>query len=290
MSPEVLLGFFLQGVLLPAVVSGFLFLGLKGIAPRQAGAVAITGGFLAGFIGISGVGGLGFPPRSAQHWLPLMALAGLALGLLEPLYANNLVARWGVRIALLEFLLWRIFQGQINHPFPNRGWSLDTTLTNFALITLVVAALWWALDYLLDREQQRPTEDNVRARAVLPTALTVIATGSALGVVFSKALVMGQLTGALTGALGAVAVVAWLFGGGLGRSASPVLALILIIPWLSVFAGDIVVISAIILALTPWLLAVPLSQLKPWQQAVAACGVVLLPTVTAVVIAFNAYS
>lgn len=289
MSPEVLLGFVLMGVLLPAVVSGVLFLGLKGFAPRQAGAIALTGGFLAGFIGISGLGGLRFPPQSAQQWLPVVALLALGLGLLEPFYARNLLARWGVRLGLLNLLLWRLFQGQINHPFPDRAWSASTIITNFVLITLVVTVFWWALDYLLDREYQNLDKDGSRARAVLPTALVFVLTGSALAVVFSKSAVMGQLTGALTAALGAVAVVAWLFKGGLGRSASPVIALITIVPWLSVFAGDIVVVSAIILALTPWLLVLPLGQLKIWQQALTACGIVLLPMIAAVVVGFNAY-
>lgn len=289
MSPDVILGFVLMGVLLPAVVGGVLFLGLKGFAPRQAGAVALTGGFLAGFIGISGVGGLAFPPRSAQHWLPIVALLALGLGLLEPLYSKNLLARWGVRLVLLNLLLWQLFQGQINHPFPARAWSPETILTNFALITLVVVVFWWALDYLLDREYQGLEVDHTRSRAILPTAFTLLLSGTAVSVVLSKSAVMGQLVGGLTAAMGAVAVVAWLFKGGLGRSASPVIAFIVVVPWLSVFALGFSVPTVLILALTPWLLVLPLGNLKLWQQALAACGVVVLPTIAAVVIAFNAY-
>ena len=289
MSPDVILGFILMGVLLPAVVSGVLFLGLKGFAPRQAGAVALTGGFLAGFIGISGVGALAFPPRSAQQWLPIVALLALGLGLLEPLYSKNLLARWGVRLVLLNLLLWRLFQGQINHPFPARAWSLETIATNFALITLVVVVFWWALDYLLDKEHKGLEADNTRSRAILPTALTLFLAGTAISVVLSKSVVMGQLVGGLTAAMGAVAVVAWLFKGGLGRSASPVIAFIVVVPWLSVFVLGFSVPAVLILALTLWLLVLPLGNLKLWQQALAACGVVVLPTIAAVVIAFNAY-
>ena len=90
MTLSVILSFFLLGILLPAVVSGLIFLLLRFIAKDVAAPVAIAAGFFAGFLGISGLGGYAFPPRTVQNWLPHITVSALALGLLEHYILKNI--------------------------------------------------------------------------------------------------------------------------------------------------------------------------------------------------------
>lgn len=282
MSPQLLLQLALLGILLPAVVSGFVFLGLKTLLPERAAAVAIAAGFIAGFFGVSGLGGYAFPPQTVQHWLPHVAVVALALGILEPLWHNNLFARWGVRLVLLELLLWRLFQPFINHPFPSRSWSTPETLTSFAVTTLLIAVFWLALDVLTRRQkaEQRQRE------AVLPAAITIIAAGSAISVVLAHSLVMGQLSGVVAATLGAVTVVAWLFKGHLGQAATPLITMLLALPWLSLFT-TLPLPAVALLSLAPWLLLIPLGNPQPWQRILYKFSLAALPTFVALFLSFQ---
>ena len=283
MSPELLLQFALLGVLLPAVVTGVVFLALRTVLPERAAALGITAGFIAGFFGISGLGGYAFPPRTVQQWLPHAALVALGLGVLEPRWFGNLFARWGVRLVLINLLLWRLFQPFINHPFPARRWTTLQTLGNLTLISVTLVLFWWALDYLLSRRRELTPN---RADAPVATALTVMVAGSAIGVVLAHSLIMGLLTGALTATLGAVAVVIWLFRGRLGVSASPLIAVLVALPWLSLY-NTLPKPAVLVLALTPWLLVVPLERFPLWQRTLYQVGLVAVPTVLMLFLTFR---
>jgi len=285
MSPDLLVQLALLGILLPAVVSGLVFLGLKGVMPDRAAALAIAAGFMTGFFGVSGLGGYAFPPRTIQQWLPHVAVVALVLGLLEPMWAKNLVSRWSVRLVLLELLLWRLFQPFINHPFPSRSWSTAQTITNLLVTTLVIALFWTALDWLT--RTQASENASPEREGTLPAAITLIAAGSAISVVLAHSLVMGQLTGVVAATLGAVAVVAWLFKGYLGQAATPLITMLLALPWLSLFT-TLPGAAVIVLALAPWAFFIPVAESgSKWQRVIFKLGLVALPTFVAVFLAFQ---
>ena len=234
MSPDVLIGQLLRGVLLPAVTSGLVFLALRSFWRSGAAPVALAAGFLAGYTGLVGVQSYAFPPQTVQQWLPVVAAVALVLGLLETLWRSNPWVLWGVRLVLLELLLWRIFNPFLNHPFESRRWNLEQAFTNFALTTVVIVVAWWLLDRLLVREG----EQGEQVRSVLPAALLVVMAGSSIGIVLAHSLVMALLTAAFTAAFGALAVLCLIVAGWrVPVSTSPLVVFLLVLPWLSVYSS-----------------------------------------------------
>lgn len=280
MTLSVILSFVLQGILLPAVVAGLVFLGLRFVAKDIAAPIAIAAGFFAGFFGISGLGGYAFPPRSVQHWLPHVTLAALALGLVEYYFLKNIIGRWALRLILIELLLWQIFQPFINHPFESRRWTGAETFSNLALTTAIIVIFWVGLDYLLSKKREA-NRDN----AILPTALVLIATGSSLSVVISHSLVMGQLSGALTASLGAIMVLYWIIKTeSLPQSVTPLVTLLLALPWLSLYT-KLPVLAVVLLALSPWFLIVLFEKRSLLQRSLFRLGLTAIPIVIATIIA-----
>lgn len=266
------------GVLLPAILSGSIYLFLKPVLGKWRAPVALFVAFMAGFFGLGGLGAYAFPPKSIQNWLPHVALVSLVLGFLESIWFKNSIARWAPRLILLELFLWQVFQPFINHPFPNRSWSNTQTATNLIISSLLIVIFWWGLDYLSSRSKAES-----RANAILPTGLVMIATSSSLSVVLAHSAIMGQLSGVLTAALGAIAVVMWFSkNDSLPHTLTPLLAMLLILPWLSIYT-TLPLVSVIILALSPWFLVYLFEQKPLVQQTVFRLGLVALPMVAALI-------
>jgi len=267
----------LFGILIPAMLSGSIYLFLKPVLGKWRTPLALFVGFMAGFFGIGGLGAYAFPPKSIQNWLPHIAIASLILGYLESFWFKNLIARWLPRLILLELFLWQIFQPFINHPFPSRAWTSSQTATNLIATSILIVIFWWGLDYLSSQ-----TQDENRANAILPTGLTMIAASSSLSVVLAHSAIMGQLSGVLTASLGAIAVVAWFRKSeSLTPSATPIITMLLVLPWLSIF-NTLPVATVIILALSPWFLIFLFKQKSLVQQTAFRLALVLIPVVAAV--------
>ena len=276
------------GVLLPAVVAGISYLLLKRIT-LHASSVAITLGFLAGFIGISGSSAISLTPKTIQQWLPLIAILSLSLGLLETLWRKNLWALWGVRVVLLGTLLWRLFQPFINHPFERLRWSMLETSLNLLATTTVILIFWIALELLVARQRASGAVASGldSGGAILVTALVIIGTGSSISVVLSHSLVMGQLTGALVAALGAVMVLMWFMRGSvLAPSVTPVITLLLALPWLSLYS-TLPVVVVLLLAVSPYVLLVRFEKRSLLQRSVLNLISVTLPVIVMLIVAWR---
>ena len=277
MSPDVLIGQLLRGVLLPAVTSGLIFLALRSFWRSGAAPVALAAGFLAGYTGLVGVQSYAFPPQTVQQWLPVVAVGALVLGLLERLWRTNPWVLWGVRLVLLELLLWRIFNPFLNHPFESRRWGLEQAFTNFALTTAVVVVAWWLLDRLLTQENR---EEIMGQRSVLPAALLVVMAGSSIGIVLAHSLVMALLTAAFTAAFGALAVLCFVVPGWrVPVSTSPLVVFLLALPWLSLYT-TLPIVSVVLLVA-----ALGLLRFRPtgatWQRFVVPFILAAVPVVGA---------
>ena len=270
------------GILVPAIISGSIYLFLKPVLGKWRAPIALFVAFLASFFGIGGIGAYAFPPKSIQNWMPHIAIATLILGYAEQFWFKNLIARWLPRLILLELFLWQIFQPFINHPFPSRAWTNNQTATNLIATTVLIVIFWWGLDYL----SSRPKDEN-RSNAILPTGLMIIAAGSSLSVVLAHSAIMGQLSGGLTAALGAIAVVAWFSKSeSLPQSATPIITMLLVLPWLSLF-NTLPVATVIIFALSPWFLVFLFEQKTLMQQSLFRLALVLIPVIAAVLSAWQ---
>ena len=280
MSPDVLIGQLLRGVLLPAVTSGLIFLALRSFWRSGAAPIALAAGFLAGFTGLVGVSSYAFPPQTVQQLLPVVAVVALVLGILETFWRSNPWVLWGVRLVVLELLLWRIFNPFLNHPFESRRWGLEQAFTNFALTTVVIVVAWWFLDKLFVQDRIEDREAGERLRTVLPTALLVVMAGSSVGIVLAHSLIMALLTAVVTAAFGALAVLCLVVPGWrVPVSASPVVMLLLALPWLSIYS-TLPVASVLLLVATLGLLwggARWLSSSPPWQRYVLPFALTALP-------------
>ncbi len=277
MTVSVLISFFLRGILFPAVVAGLSYLFTKDKL-KFSTSISLAVGFLAGFLGISGLSSFRLPPVTVQHWLPYITVAALALGIAEQLWLKNIFARWAVRLVLLVLLLVRLFQPFINHPFPNRSWSTGQTFTNLLITTLVISTFWLALD-LLSRKERTASREN----AIPITGLVAIVAASAIAVVLAHSLVMAQLTGAIAASLGAIMVLAWLTKTtGLNASITPLITLLLTLPWLSIYT-TIPVISVILIALAPWLLLIDFKTKPLLQQSIYRIGLSLVAVIVIIV-------
>lgn len=289
MTLSVLINLIFLGVLLPAITAGLIYLILQRFSAKFAAPLAVYIGFLVGFFGISGLGGYAFPPKTVQNWFPHIATAALALGLLEQFWLKPQVLRWIVRIVLLELFLWRIFQPFINHPFPSRSWTNAQTALNLLATSLIILLFWWGLDYLLNRAARETKENpkSLKGNAILATGLMLIAASSSLSVVLSHSLVMGQLSGALTATLGALAVLAWIIRtASLNPSLGPLICLLLTLPWLSIYT-TLPTITVIFLALAP-LALIPAFKDRPLiQEAALRLSLVSLPAVAAIITAWQ---
>ncbi|MEZ4630308.1 MAG: hypothetical protein R2880_06325 [Deinococcales bacterium] len=152
----------LKGVLLPALVSGFILLFLKRPLGSIATTIAIGVGFLAGYLGIQQYV---YPPKSLLQWLPHVAIAALVLGILERFYRHIPWLVWLLRLALAELFLWQLFIQRLTHPSPRVRWSGGEAFINFFVPTLVILASFWLWDRVL---KQEAAQNYKRLHALYP--------------------------------------------------------------------------------------------------------------------------
>jgi len=284
----------LKGVLLPAVVSGVIFLALRPFLNSVAAAVALAIGFIAGFLGVQSYT---YPPVSFTQWLPHVATATLLLAIVELLWANRdglSPLKWLVRLGLFCLFLWRLFLNRLTHPSENVRWSTNEAVINFIVPILVIFVFWFILDLLLKREERLVAEGILsRKHAIIPTVLLLIAAFSAVSVVISASGIIAQLLGVFTAALGAIMVLCWF---------NPVHRLSTVVsPLIAVIVGSMVWIGGYFFASLPWysglllLIAAPATLLIPLAkdmklipEAVTRIIIALLPLGAAVALAYYA--
>lgn len=284
----------LKGVLLPAVVSGIIFLVLRPFLKSTAAAIALTAGFIAGFLGVQNYT---YPPVSFTQWLPHVAAAALLLALTELLWAtrSNLNwLKWLIRLGLFCLFLWRLFLNRLTHPSERVRWSTNEAFINFLVPVLVIFVFWFILDLLLKREERLAAEGLVsRKHAILPTVLVLVTTFSAISIVLSASGIIAQLLGVFTAALGAVMVLCWFNPvHRISSIASPVIAVLVgSIVWLGgyFFAALPWYSGLLLLIVAPATLLIPLSKdMKLIPEAVTRIIIALIPLGAATALAYVA--
>lgn len=258
------------GVLLPAVLAGVIALFGRRQLGAWAGAIGVTVGFIAGYVGVQGTPVLF--PRTVPQILPMLALIGLLWAWLEHFWAHSSTLTWLLRlvpVGLLElFLFFRIFSGRINARF--NPWSTGDIILNLAVPAVAIVLLWVFLALALPPAAKAASSDaannvdNVnhdvthdkgkppkRALAVVITALIVLCTGVAVSLVLAGSAIVAQIVGALAAALGAVMVLAWFAPAPyLDETAAPAIALVL---------GSALSLGGFFAATLPWYGAVLLA-------------------------------
>lgn len=283
-----------KGVLLPAVVSGLIFLILRPFLKSVAAAIALAGGFVAGFLGVQSYT---YPPVSFTQWLPHVATVALLLALVELLWANRdslSPLKWLVRLGLMCLFLWRLFLNRLTHPSERVRWSMDEAFINFLIPILIIFAFWFILDLILKREERLVVDTQPsRRHAIIPTVLVLLTTFSAISIVLSASGIVAQLLGVFTAAMGAVMVLCWFNPQHrLGRVVSPVIAVIV---------GSMVWLGGYFFASLPWysgvllLVAAPATLLIPLTknmnlipEVVTRIVIALVPLGGAVALAYFA--
>ena len=275
----------LKGVLLPAVVSGIIFLLLRPllkstVLKSTAAAIALAAGFIAGYLGVQTYT---YPPVSFTQWLPHVAVATFLLALVELIWANKTKLswlKWIVRLGLFCLFLWRLFLNRLTHPSERVRWSTSEAFINFLVPILVIFAFWLILDLLLKRQERLAAEGIInRKHAILPTVLVLLTTFSAIAIVLSASGIIAQLLGVFTAALGAVMVLCWF---------NPVHRMTTVVsPVVAVMVGSMVWLGGYFFASLPWysglllLIVAPATLLIPLSKDMK-----LIPeTITRIVIA-----
>jgi hypothetical protein len=230
-------------VVLPAVVSGGLYLLLRRAIPGLALVLAVVAGYISGQLALQGLPR--FPPSSIFHYFPYLALLALLWLGLERLWTKNPVARWSLRclvlLAVYFYMLRRIIQN---------SWQLWETLAWFMGILLVLLLVWRVLEQLSQRERPRRLPSTP-----FLTAVVILVLGSSITAATSGSVVLGQLGGVLAASIGVIMVLSW-FTKVEGTEYLPTAFIFLQgSMWLggTVFS-ELPVISALILALSLFLL------------------------------------
>lgn len=224
------------------------------------------------------LGGLNWPPASADTWLPLAAVVAAVMGLTATAVRLPAAVRWvvrGVLVAALAYLSLRNFLGRqetlaaVGYVAGGTIWTLTT---------------WWALEKLADR----------RTGALAPTVAWL------LGVAVSQTVVLGlfALKGAVAAhvvaaAAGAAMLTAWLrpgFSLGFGGVHVPAVLLGLILLH-AVALADLSVPHIRRVAFAALLLGVPLAavaadrllpaRLTGWKRTGATVGLAGVPAAAA---------
>ncbi|MEM6430105.1 MAG: hypothetical protein AAF708_12760, partial [Deinococcota bacterium] len=235
------------GVLLPAVVSGVITLLGRRTLGTWASTLGISLGFIAGYIGVQGLPSI---PLTVTELLPVVAGVALIWVWFERFWHSTGWLTWLLRLlplaALGVFLRQRLFIGQITSRFG--AWTPSETAFNIAIPLITVALLWIfiAVNGATTSSSAEADADAAPKRhtAILPTALVLLCTGSAVSLVAAGSAIMAQLMGVLTATIGAVMVLAWLWPGAyLGASSAAVIALVL---------GSGVALGGFFAATLPW--------------------------------------
>ena len=282
MSPLNLLLFV---VVVPALVAALLAV-MAGWAGRRAGvpgaaqaavALALGAGVIAACLGIAWPT---FPPIDVTHRIPWLVLAAVLLGFFESIHPSPAWARWENRLLLAVLVL-----GVILGPVLGADWPSRRDLLVQGGLVLAVLIAWTNVEALAAG----------RSTAVVVPALLVIGSGTAVAALLSGYAVLGQIAGGLTApAAGGVWVSSWwLPDRSLSRGGVPVLvaslAAFLIVG--HVYA-NLPLASAVLLGAAPlaaWLAWVgPARRLAPWQSALLAAVLMLVPAGVAVGLAFGA--
>jgi len=245
-------------------------------ASRSAGAIAIGAGYVAGHA--LAAGWSPFSPRSATHWLFWFAVIGVIAAVADALVRPKGTVRL-VTWAIICTIACRL----ILQPKFSYAWSAAEGWLRVFAIALGVVVLTCCLDLI----ERRPF-----GTATLFSVTTVLCGGTCVALILSGSLLLGQLACILT----AIAATCFLLIIALAApfhpsGAAAPLSLVCAGLWLSgFFYAELPVASALLLAVAPAMVLLPVGKESCPQWRVLACRIALVavPVAIAVVLAFHA--
>ncbi|MFQ5456230.1 MAG: hypothetical protein ACE5EA_08520 [Nitrospirota bacterium] len=242
----------MYNILLPSVLSGSVILVVwqmksRGVAHDRWGvALGLLLGYVAGHIGI--MGWPTFPPGDpTTGWFVYIASAAFATVLAESAWRSSRWAVWTVRTLLMGVTCWLILS-----PFIKYNWGMGETIVRISVIVLIMLVLCKILEDI----------GRYGSEGMSALLLTLLATVESIVILLSHSVLLAQLQGVITAALGAAVVLTWLL-----PQVSLVQAGISMVSMLSVAHA----ISAIFYADMPvnsgaFLVAAPAAALLIWRR------------------------
>ncbi len=243
------------GLLLPAVVGGVTFTFARTLSPKayatsryekeQNGLVgwliasALGAGYIVGYLGLEGVPT--FPPKLGTHWLLYLAISGLILAMFWHLPVWGPIAQIAISIVIPRFLLTSIF---------SYTWGPIERIIWWICLAVAIFIFWHLVEQSFNA---------LPSGASGPFVYFGLCGGTALILALSGSLRLAQHGGILV----ALFAVSWIITLALQRdrnpfvfprSASPVLALLLVGIWMNgYFFAEVPAVSAFLLAFSPLL-------------------------------------
>jgi hypothetical protein len=153
-----------------------------------------------------------FPPPEATQWLPLVALAAGAVGLLFalstlPKWSRHAIAAGAIATAVVVLL----------RPLWQQSWTPGQSLVRLVVLCAIGLALWIGTATTLER----------LAPAAGWTALLALTAGTAVALGSTGSLLLGQLGGVLSAAVGVGLVVGLVRRRSIGESGALVVVTVL---------------------------------------------------------------
>jgi hypothetical protein len=265
---------------LGAAVGGAIFFVLTRCrwksAGRCPGAIAIGAGYIAGHALAAGLAP--FPPRSATPWLFWFAVIGIIAAAADSLVRLKGTIRLVVWATICTVACRFILQPKFSY-----AWSSAEGPFWVVAFAVGLVGLTCVLD-LMERRAFGP--------ATLFSVTTVLGTGTCIALMLSGSLLLGQLACVLT----AIAATCFLLIIAVTTPVPPTgaaapLSLVCSGLWLSgFFYAELPPASAVLLAVAPALGSLPVGRKSHsrWLELACRAGLVALPVVVAVVLAFQA--
>ncbi|MBW2732870.1 MAG: hypothetical protein JRH20_10805 [Deltaproteobacteria bacterium] len=245
-------------------------------------AAGVTGGYMAGQLGI--VGWQGFD-GDVTHGLLVLALMGAFFGALESFFDHGAL-RWTLRVVGSLAASWLLLRPLLPTAFLGLGGPSNTiSPVAWPVLSLIFLAVWSALHRLAAYDAGR----------LLPALLVLLTLSGGATVLFAGNATTGALSGPLAATLGAIFVVGLFFPReGLLRPAVPAIALVMVGQWSigHFYTDHLSVVSVGLLVGGPTLLALAAPLFPPMRRVLAVAlqlSMLALPAAAAAGVAAMSY-
>jgi hypothetical protein len=235
---------------------------------RAAGALALAGGFFAGYVALRSEP---LVPQYPWHWLPYLALLAGMAALVDGPGVGLTVRNVALGGAVAVVTAWLLVPAHVEPQGTRVAWLLGTALA--------VLVLWIALDRLT----------AARAGPLPMVLLAVVAAAAGFVLVQAQIAKFAQLGGALAATLGAHALIAWRSPSASVRGAAPGVAVLLpglLLSGVHYTSSDVPLASFLLVAASPLFLALSAAlPLAGWRSVLLQTAATAAPVALAVVLA-----
>jgi hypothetical protein len=236
--------------------------------------VGLAGSLILSFVGASG-GRLPVPPIQVTDWLPYIAAAAAAIGVVDATVQIPRGVRWAIGCACIAAATWLLIR-----PLPAETHSLSTKLGWLAM-RVVIWGGWWILIDGLAGENPGIS---------VPRDLLIVTAASALVLMMSGSKLLGLLGGSVAASLAVFVGVALFARLSIARGGALVLAtLISGLLICGLFYASLKSSNAVLLLLATVLTVAtrfpPLKNLASWKRHSAQIALVAIPAGLAVALA-----